>query len=195
MPGFARQEVQDAFIHYWGTGCVGEDWQSWASLFTTDAVYTDCFWGQLHGRAEVSAWIDPVMAGVPEIYTVLDWYMVDGDRVAFHCQNRRDNPHSDDPPYWDFPGLSVITYAGGGQWSAEEDFWDVKRARDTSAAYAEACRAAGDPPPERRLTRRYWPDRPAWARTSAPPAPSWLGKPGVRPIRRPAELRELLAVQ
>jgi hypothetical protein len=195
MARFTRREVEEAFAHYWRTGCVEEDWQSWANLFTPDVVYTDYFWGEIRGRNEVSVWIDAVMAGVPEIYTVLDWYAIDDDRVVFHCQNRRDNPHSEGPGYWDFPGLSVLTYGGDGQWSAEEDFWDVKGARTTSVAYANACRLAGDPSPEQRLTRRYWPDGPGWAQTSRPPAPSWLNQSGVRPIRRPGELRELLASQ
>ena len=48
------------------------------------------------------------MPGVPEIYTVLEWYTV--DERAGRCwflQNRRDNPDPDGPAYFDFPGLST----------------------------------------------------------------------------------------
>jgi hypothetical protein len=132
------------------------------------------------------------MKGVPEVYTVLDWYTIDGDTVVFHCQNRRDNPDAEGPDFWDFAGLSVIRYAGDGLWASEEDFWDLPGARRTSAAYAEACRRAGADDPEQRVTRRFWPVGPAWARTDVPPRPSWAGRAGVPSITKPRELAALL---
>ena len=132
----ARGEVEEAFAHFWKVGCVDEDWGAWVDLFVPDVLYHDHFWGPLHGREEVALWIAAVMKGVPEIYTILDWYTIDGETVVFHCENRRDNPHDEGPDYWDFAGLSVIRYAGDGLWASEEDFWDLPGARSTSAAYA-----------------------------------------------------------
>ena len=102
-------------------------------------------------------------------------------------QNRRDNPDPDGPPYFDFPGLSVAWYAGDGRWAGEEDYWDVKGARTTAQAYAAACAKTGIGWDER-LTRKHWGDGPEWARTDAPPAPSWLGRTDLTPITKPAEL-------
>jgi hypothetical protein len=59
-------------------------------------------------------------------------------------------------------------------------------------AYAEACRRAGADTPEQRMTRRFWPEGPAWARKDAPPTPSWVGFPEVPGITKPRELAELL---
>ena len=87
---------------------------------------------------------------------------------------------------------SVIRYAGDGLWASEEDFWDLPGARSTSAAYAEACRRAHADTPEQRMTRRFWPEGPSWARTDAPPNPSWVGFPDVPGITKPRELAELL---
>ncbi len=198
MAGAPRDEVEQAFIHFWQVGPVGEDWVGWVQCFTPDVEYVDHFWGPLHGHDEVLAWIEPVMLGVPEIYTVLDWYTIEGDRVVFRCENRRDNPDLDavaagDPAYFDFPGLSVLHYAGDGRFRAEEDYWDRDGARRTSVAYAEACRRAGATTPESRMTRRFWPDGPAWARLDTPPAPSWLGKDHLVGITKPRQLAELLA--
>ena len=133
------------------------------------------------------------MKGVPEVYTVLDWYAIDGDKVVFRMQNRRDNPDTEGPPYFDFPGLSVITYAGDGLWSAEEDYWDRDGARRTTGDYVAACKRAGATTPEQRMLRRHWPDGPAWTCTDAAPAPSWLGRDDLPGITKPAELRALLA--
>jgi len=146
----------------------------------------------MHGRAEIRTWIDPVMIAVPEIYTVLEWYVVDDDKVVWSLQNRRDNPDPDGLPYFDFPGLSVAWYAGDGRWAGEEDYWDVKGARTTAVAYAEAC-AKTAIPWEDRLSRKHWPDHgPDWARRDAPPAPSWLGRTDITPITKPRELRALI---
>lgn len=190
---FHRQEIDAAFQEFWRVGCVEEDWSAWTDLLTPDVHYVDHFWGPLRGRDQVRLWIHAVMKGVPEIYTVLDWYVIDGDRVVFRMFNRRDNPGTDGPAYFDFPGLSVITYAGGGRWSSEEDYWDRTGARSTSIEYAEACRRAGATTPQSRLLRRHWPDGPVWARTDRAPRPSWLGRTDLPAITKPRELRDLLA--
>jgi len=190
---FARREVEEAVAHWWQVGNVEEDWQAWTALFVPDVFYVDYFWGPLHGRAEVDLWIHAVMKGVPEIYTVLDWYTIDDDVVVFHCQNRRDNPDDEGPRYWDFPGLSVIRYAGDGLWASEEDYWDRTGARVTGTEYAAACQRANITEPLDRMTRRHWPAGPPWARTDAPPRPSWLRRDEVPAITRPSALAALLA--
>ena len=114
---FPRDEVEDAFAVYFETGPVREDWEAWVELMVDDVFYVDHWWGPLHGKDEVKVWIAASMGGVPEIYTVLDWYTIENEKVVFHMQNRRDNPDPDGPPYFDFPGLSVATYAGDGKWA------------------------------------------------------------------------------
>jgi hypothetical protein len=194
MPRFSRSEVENAFAHLWQVGCVEEDWNAWVRCFTPDVDYYDHFWGWFHGREEVQLWIDVVMKGVPEIYTVLDWYAIADDLVTFHCQNRRDNPDAEGPAYFDFPGLSIVRYAGDGLFSTEEDYWEVAGARRTAAEYAAACRRAGvaGDDLDRRTTRRHWPASPSWARTDQPPAPTWEGDKVVSGVTRPSQLYALL---
>jgi hypothetical protein len=193
MTGPDRTEVDEAFAHWWRVGNVEEDWSAWTQLFVADVLYHDYFWGQLHGRAEVDLWINAVMKGVPEIYTVYDWHVIDGNVVVFRCQNRRDNPDTEGPPYFDFPGLSVLRYAGDGRWASEEDYWDRDGARRTSVEYMAACERAGVSEPTQRMSRRFWPDRPDWARTDHAPKPSWLDRHDLPGITRPSELAALLA--
>ena len=135
MAQFPRDEIDDQFARLYFTGCVKEDWLGWADMFTDDCQYVEHFWGTLHGCAQVRAWIDPVMLGVPEIYTVLDWYTIDENpadgglpRVIWALQNRRDNPDPDGPAYFDFrgsrlPGTPAMAAGRRG------GFWDVKGAR------------------------------------------------------------------
>ena len=111
---FPREEVEAAFAHYFELGPVREDWEAWVELMVDDVFYLDHWWGPLSGKDEVKVWIAASMGGVPEIYTVLDWYTIENEKVVFHMQNRRDNPDPDGPPYFDFAGLSVATYAGDG---------------------------------------------------------------------------------
>jgi hypothetical protein len=187
---FDRDEMQSAFEHWWAIGNAGEDWAAWVQLFTPDVHYLDHFWGPLRGHEQVDAWIHAVMKGVPEIYGVYEWHVIDGDRVVFHYQNRRDDPT--DPDGWfDFAGLSVVTYAGDGLWSSEEDFWDANGARRTAGAYADACARAGVSDPMARLSRRHWGSGPAWTVGPPEPHPSWLDREDPA-ITRPSELRALL---
>src|SRR2546425_1087536 len=127
MAGHAHDEVEEAFRHYWQVGAVGEDWKAWAALFTDDATYVEHVLGNMHGASEITPWITSIMADYSELYTVYEWHVIDGDRVVFYMQNRRDNPEPGGPPI-DLPGISILHYAGDGKWSYEEDFWAVPAA-------------------------------------------------------------------
>src|SRR5712691_1199851 len=127
MPKFARAELEEAFRAYWRAGAVGEDWDAWADLFTEDCRYFEHFYGPMRGRETVRAWIKPVMEKYGEIYTAYEWHVVDEDsgRVVFYMQNRRDHPGGQGT--FDFPGVSILEYAGDGRWKSEEDYWAVKQ--------------------------------------------------------------------
>jgi hypothetical protein len=43
------------------------------------------------------------------------------------------------------------------------------------------------------MTRRHWPDGPAWARHDAAPSPSWLARGELAGITKRKELEALLA--
>lgn len=159
----AREEVEQAFITYFRTGGVGEDWDGFADLFTEDAVYIEHVLGNMQGREEIRTWINSVMNEYPEIYTAYEWHQIEGDRVVFYMQNRRDNPDPDGPPTIDFPGISVLHYAGDGKWSYEEDLWAFPASIEASKQYAAAC-AKFDPEHPQKRTRLNWPASPAWAR-------------------------------
>lgn len=161
MGTYTRDELERAFVHYWRTGAAGEDWDAWADLFTEDCTYFEHWYGLMHGREAVRRWIVPVMEKYREIYTGYEWHVVDPERgrVVFYVQNRRDHPTG--AGTIDFPGVSILTYAGGGRWSREEDYWAVKAREVAMKEYEDACRAH-DPEHPKKATRRFWGVGPEW---------------------------------
>jgi hypothetical protein len=155
-------EVEEAFLQYWRKGAVGEDWPAWADLFTEDALYVEHVLGTMHGRDEIKAWIVKIMDDYSELYTVYEWHMIEGTRAVVYMQNRRDDPDPTQPPI-DFPGITILDYAGDGMWSKEEDYWSVPGAQQASLYYRERC-AIVDPDHPSKRTRGHWP---------GPPAPTW----------------------
>lgn len=162
MP-YTRDELEQAFRHYWQAGAVGENWDAWADLFTEDALYVEHVLGNLQGREAIRGWIKPIMAQFPELYTVYEWHVVDeaSGRVVVYMQNRRDHPSGTGTI--DFPGVTLLEYAGGNRWRREEDFWAVPRAQATTTEYAEACKRF-DPGHRDKRTRLDWGHGPAWTR-------------------------------
>lgn len=159
---FAKNELEEAFRRYWQTGAVGERWSDWADLFTPDARYVEHVLGTRNGREEIRSWIVPIMAKYPEIYTVYEWHMLDeSGRVVVYMQNRRDHPSG--RGVIDFPGVTLLQYAGSGLWSLEEDFWAVPQAQRAFQEYSEACKRH-DPQHAQKMTRLDWGRGPEFTR-------------------------------
>lgn len=163
MAGFSRNEVEAAFVHYWRCGAVGEDWDAWVDCFTDDVVYVEHVLGSMHGRETVRAWIKPIMVQFGELYTAYEWHMIDpaSGRVCVYMQNRRDHPSGKGTI--DFPGITILQYAGKGRFSMEEDFWAVPQAQKATADY-KAASAERDPEHAKKQTRRHWGSGPEWTR-------------------------------
>lgn len=174
MPAFDRDEVEDAFRRYWQAGAAGERWDAWVDeCFTDDVHYVEHVLGHEHrGREAVRAWIKPIMEEYGELYTAYEWHVVDDTgRVVVCMQNRRDNPEPGAPPI-DFPGITVLQYAGDGRFSFEEDYWSLPEGTATAMQYAAAC-AAFDPDHPKRRTRGDWGNGPDWTRG----APTYADRP------------------
>jgi hypothetical protein len=108
-----------------------------------------------------------------ELYTAYEWHTIDEEhgRALVYMQNRRDHPSGTGTI--DFPGITILDYAGDGLWNAEEDFWAVPASRVALKQYAEACEKH-DPDHKQKRTRLNWGSGPAWTQG----APSWFERPG-----------------
>jgi hypothetical protein len=111
--------------------------------------------GNKQGRETVRAWIKPTMEEYGAMYTAYEWHTVTDDgRVIVYMQNRRDHPDASQAPI-DFPGITILQYAGGGQFSLEEDFWSLPEGIETAKRAAAAYRDV-DPDFPNRRSRRNW---------------------------------------
>jgi len=135
-------------------------------FFAGDVLYVEHVLGSLHGREAVRAWIKPIMAQFGELYTAYEWHMTDPatGRVCVYMQNRRDHPSGEGTI--DFPGITILQYAGGGRFSMEEDFWAVPQAEKATVDYRAAC-TRFDPDHAKKQTRRHWGHGPEWTRGGA----------------------------
>ena len=101
------------------------------------------------------------MARFGEIYTAYEWHMIGPatGRVCVYMQNRRDHPSGTGTI--DFPGITILQYAGGGLFAYEEDYWAVPGAQRAGEEYAAACKAH-DREHKKKQTRLAWGRGPEW---------------------------------
>jgi ketosteroid isomerase-like protein len=163
MGNYSRSELEQAFQLYWRTGAVGEDWDAWADLFAEDATYVEHVLGTMKGRETIRAWIKPIMEQFGELYTAYEWHTIDeeGGRAIVYMQNRRDHPSGKGTI--DFPGITILEYAGDNKWKLEEDYWAVARGQETITEYEQACKEH-DTSHKKKRTRLNWGNGPVWTR-------------------------------
>ena len=127
---------------------------------------------RVEGRQAVRDWIVPLMAEYGELYTAYEWHSVDANlgKVMVYMQNRRDHPSGEGTI--DFPGITILDYAGDGLWSQEEDYWALPLARRAQKEYDQA-REKFDPEHAAKRTRHHWGNGPDWTRG----ARTWFDRP------------------
>jgi hypothetical protein len=144
MGAFTREELQDAWANYQDVAnrAVEQwDWTEWANLFTEDAEYVEHSEGNFHGRQEIYDWVTGIMtnaevriwAGFPVRWAVID---EDKGRVVCCFINRAKDPG--DGATYEVDNWSLITYAGNGKWSAQEDIYNRAEFDVLLKAWAEA---------------------------------------------------------
>lgn len=147
--GFSRDELESEFEAYQARGAAaGEsgDWNPWADQFTDDAVYVEHVFGRFEGREAIRSWICSTMAEFPNsLFTSfpVEWAMYDEDRGWIVCeiQNRLTDPG--DGAIFQASNLTRLVYAGGGQWSYEEDAYNPQSMADALQAWSAHRKSLG----------------------------------------------------
>jgi ketosteroid isomerase-like protein len=119
------KEVHERYLETRRRAEQGEvGWEALADFFTEDAVFVDPAWGRVEGRDAIIAFLRDSMAGLEGWTFPQEWQMVEGDRLVTRWMNRLPGQR-EGGGHFESPGCSVITYAGGGRFSREEDLLNM----------------------------------------------------------------------
>jgi hypothetical protein len=130
MTTYSREELEAAFQDYQdevdriaGSG----DWGRFADLFAEDATYVEHAYGSFSGREQIRQWITRTMSSFPGSempHFPITWHLVDEQRGRIVCDvyNELNDP-GDGRPHG-ASNITILTYAGDGLWSCEEDIYN-----------------------------------------------------------------------
>ncbi|MDV3123761.1 nuclear transport factor 2 family protein [Mycobacterium sp. 21AC1] len=147
MSTFSRKELAAAFETFEETvdrAARTKDWDVWVEHYTPDVDYVEHAAGTMKGREEVRSWIWKTMTNFPGSYMTAFpslWTVIDEPTGRIICE--LDNPMVDpgDGTIISATNISIITYAGDGLWSRQEDVYNPLR---FVAAGMKWCRKAGE---------------------------------------------------
>lgn len=146
---FSAEEITEAYsvVHgrvqtYADTG----DWADFALNFTEDAEYVEHAFGTFRGHDEIRAWSVRTMTSFPGSVMTgfpLAWSVVDVPTSRLICEVRNLMPDPGDGSHHEESNLTIMTYAGGGLFSREEDVYNPMRFAAMSVKWARIAQAHG----------------------------------------------------
>ncbi|MGA8846009.1 MAG: nuclear transport factor 2 family protein [Nocardioides sp.] len=142
MTHFAAAEITEAYaaLHARVQGYVDAgDWTDFALNFTEDATYVEHAFGTFHGRDAIREWSVSTMTAFPGSVMTgfpLAWQVVDEPTSRLICEVRNLMPDPGDGSVLEQSNLTIMTYAGDGLFSCEEDVYNPMRFLTMSLAWA-----------------------------------------------------------
>lgn len=151
---YSRAELESAFQDYQdevdriaGSG----DWGRFADLFTEDATYVEHAYGRFRGREQIRAWITRTMGEFPGSAMPrfpISWSVVDEERGRIVCEVFNEMPDPGDGQVHGASNITILTYAGSGQWSCEEDVYNPATFLRATQQWCQVARSHGRTTPE-----------------------------------------------
>ncbi|MCV7366213.1 polyketide cyclase [Mycolicibacterium duvalii] len=146
---FTRAELVDAFTAFEATvdrAARTRDWDPWVDQYTDDVLYIEHAAGTMRGREEVRPWIWRTMESFPGSYMTSFpslWHVVDDATGRIICE--LDNPMRDpgDGSVISATNISILTYAGDGKWSRQEDVYNPLRFIAAAVKWCKKAEACG----------------------------------------------------
>ncbi|MCH5644950.1 MULTISPECIES: nuclear transport factor 2 family protein [unclassified Gordonia (in: high G+C Gram-positive bacteria)] len=146
---FDADELDRAFLDFQRTVAeiaVSRDWDRFADMFTEDAHYIEHALGTMRGREEIRAWIWKTMTAFPGSHMTgfpALWHVVDAPTGRVICEV--DNPMRDpgDGTHMTATNITILTYAGDGLWSIEEDVYNPLEFGIAAMRWCEKARDLG----------------------------------------------------
>jgi len=149
MTSFTAGEITEAYaaLHERVQGYVDAgDWTGFALNFTEDAEYVEHAYGTFRGRAAIRDWSVSTMTAFPgRVMTgfPLSWTVVDVDTSRLVCEVRNLMPDPGDGSHHEEPNITIVTYAGDGLFSREEDVYNPMRFAKMSVRWARIAQEHG----------------------------------------------------
>lgn len=146
---FSAAEIEEAYAAFHGEVTrITEtaDWASFPDLFTEDATYKEHAFGEFHGRDEIREWAVATMTSFPGNAMTgfpIAWQVVDAPTSRVICEIRNLMPDPGDGSLHEESNLTIMTYAGDGLFSREEDVYNPMNFLRMSVRWARVARAHG----------------------------------------------------
>ena len=142
-------EIEQAFADYQST--VAEiaqtgQWSRFADMFTQDATYEEHAYGTFTGREQIRGWVVETMTSFPGNTMSsfpIAWHVVDSSTSRVICEVRNLMPDPGDGSAHEASNLTILTYAGDGLWSREEDVYNPMRFAKMSVRWARTAQEHG----------------------------------------------------
>jgi len=123
------------------------DWDDFALNFTEDAEYVEHAFGTFRGRDQIREWSVATMTSFPGSVMTgfpLAWQVVDEPTSRLICEVRNLMPDPGDGSALEQSNLTIMTYAGDGLFSREEDIYNPMRFMRMSVKWARIAEAHGN---------------------------------------------------
>ena len=148
-PRFSRAQIEDAFTQFEATvdhAARTSDWDGWVAHYTPDVDYIEHAAGTMKGREQVRDWIRRSMTTFPGSHMTAFptlWHVIDTERSRVICE--LDNPMRDpgDGTRISATNISIISYAGDGLWSRQEDVYNPLRFLKAGMAWCRKAQQLG----------------------------------------------------
>ncbi|MGW0045268.1 nuclear transport factor 2 family protein [Rhodococcus sp. NPDC003348] len=147
---WSRNELESAFQTWLTTvnraGSGEGSWRDFLELFTDDVVYHEQMAGVLEGKEGIWGWAEPSLVQFPGSHTVAfpeHFHVIDeaSGVIVAKCDNVMSDPG--DGSRWAAPHVSILTYAGNGKFSRQEDIYDVTSFLDLIKAWGRRAMELG----------------------------------------------------
>ncbi len=122
------------------------DWTDFALNFTEDATYVEHAFGTFHGRDAIREWSVATMTSFPGSVMTgfpVAWQVVAAEDARLVCEVRNLMPDLGDGEVLEQSNLTIMTYAGDGLFSREEDVYNPLRFMSMSVEWARRAEAVG----------------------------------------------------
>jgi hypothetical protein len=142
-------EIEQAFADYQSAVArivATGDWAGFADLFSEDATYEEHAFGTFTGREAIRSWVVQTMTSFPGNTMSsfpIAWHVVDEPTQRVICEVRNLMPDPGDGSLHEASNLTILTYAGDGLWSREEDVYNPMRFARMSLGWAQVARKHG----------------------------------------------------